>query len=188
MDVPLFSLSKQIAELGPDLEAAILKVLRSGQYIGGKETQAVIPSVMAALVASKTKRPARVAYSKDDDMQSTGKRHPYKIHYKAAFTRKGVITGLKFDIFSNGGAGADLSNAVMDRTLFHSENAYFIPNLIFNGRVCKSGAVSKFSKPFSTGKFVSILETSEISSSVAFTKVFGGETLCSSISLPLLIT
>tara|TARA_Y100001970_G_C14258667_1_gene877673 strand:+ start:4656 stop:7079 length:2424 start_codon:yes stop_codon:yes gene_type:complete len=111
---------------------------RMGGAFGGKETQAVIPAVMVALVASKTKRPARIAYSKDDDMQSTGKRHPYKIHYKVAFSSNGKIRGVKFDIFSNGGAYLDLSNAVMERTLFHSDNAYFIPNLIFNGSVCKT--------------------------------------------------
>ncbi len=37
MQVPPFSLSKQLTELGPDLEAAVLNVLRSGQYIGGQE-------------------------------------------------------------------------------------------------------------------------------------------------------
>ena len=111
---------------------------RMGGGFGGKETQAAIPAVMAALVASITGRPARVAYTKDDDMRSTGKRHPYKIHYKAAFTSKGKITGVRFDIYSNGGAAADLSGSVLERTLFHSDNAYYIPNLIFNGVVCKT--------------------------------------------------
>ena len=32
----------------------------------------------------------------------------------------------------------DLSNAVMERTLFHSDNSYYIPNLIFCGTVCKT--------------------------------------------------
>ena len=40
MHVPPFSLSQQIAELGADLDRAVLKVLRSGQYIGGAEIQA----------------------------------------------------------------------------------------------------------------------------------------------------
>ena len=40
MQVPPFSLSQQLAELGPELDAAVLKVLRSGQYIGGSEIQA----------------------------------------------------------------------------------------------------------------------------------------------------
>ena len=106
---------------------------RMGGGFGGKETQAAIPAVMAGLVATITGRPARVTYTKDDDMRSTGKRHPYKIHYKAAFTSTGIITGVRFDIYSNGGAAADLSSSVLERTLFHSDNAYYIPNLIFNG-------------------------------------------------------
>ncbi len=40
MKVPPFSLSKQLSDLGPDLDAAVLKVLQSGQYIGGQEVQA----------------------------------------------------------------------------------------------------------------------------------------------------
>ena len=39
MQVPPFSLSRQIAELGNDLDTAVLRVLRSGQYIGGKEVE-----------------------------------------------------------------------------------------------------------------------------------------------------
>ena len=124
--------------LGLRFHEVVCVCKRMGGGFGGKETQAVIPAVMAALVAAKTKRPARVAYCKDDDMRSTGKRHPYKIHYNASFTSEGKITGVKFDIYSNGGAAADLSTAIMERTLFHSENAYFIPNLIFNGTICKT--------------------------------------------------
>ncbi len=40
MKVPPFSLSKQISDLGSELEAAVLAVLRSGQYIGGQEVKA----------------------------------------------------------------------------------------------------------------------------------------------------
>ncbi|MFZ9174427.1 DegT/DnrJ/EryC1/StrS family aminotransferase, partial [Vulcanococcus sp.] len=35
MQVPPFSLSEQIEQLGEQLDAAVLQVLRSGQYIGG---------------------------------------------------------------------------------------------------------------------------------------------------------
>ena len=37
MQVPLFSLTQQITELGDELDAAVLQVLHSGQYIGGSE-------------------------------------------------------------------------------------------------------------------------------------------------------
>ena len=50
MHVPPFSLSQQIAELGADLDTAVLKVLRSGQYIGGAEIQA-FEQAFAASVA-----------------------------------------------------------------------------------------------------------------------------------------
>ena len=39
MQVPPFSLSQQITDLGADLEEAVLGVLRSGQYIGGPQIQ-----------------------------------------------------------------------------------------------------------------------------------------------------
>ena len=39
MQVPPFSLSQQLADLGPELDDAVLRVLRSGQYIGGADIQ-----------------------------------------------------------------------------------------------------------------------------------------------------
>ena len=40
MQVPPFSLSQQLADLGEQLDEAVLRVLHSGQYIGGSEIQA----------------------------------------------------------------------------------------------------------------------------------------------------
>ena len=40
MHVPPFSLENQLSTLGPELDAAVLKVLHSGQYIGGEEVNA----------------------------------------------------------------------------------------------------------------------------------------------------
>ena len=111
---------------------------RMGGGFGGKETQAAIPAVMAALVAHKLKRPARVVFSKDDDMKTTGKRHPFLIEYKAAFTDEGRVTGLEVQLYSNGGAYADLSTAIMERAMLHSDNAYFIPNILIQGQVCRT--------------------------------------------------
>src|SRR5205085_7559257 len=96
------------------------------------------PAAIASIVAHRTKRPARVVYTKDDDMCITGGRHPFQNDYKVGFTREGVITALKADLFSDGGAYADLSTAVMARAMTHIDNAYWIPNADITGIVCRT--------------------------------------------------
>ena len=37
MQIPPFSLEAQISEIGKEIEEALIKVFRSGKYIGGEE-------------------------------------------------------------------------------------------------------------------------------------------------------
>ena len=111
---------------------------RMGGAFGGKETQAALPALMAALVAHKTGRPARVVYDKDTDMQVTGKRHPFCSEYRVALDEKGNLLGLEVDLYSNGGAYTDLSLAILERALLHVDNAYFLPHVHLRGQVCKT--------------------------------------------------
>jgi xanthine dehydrogenase large subunit len=113
-------------------------VKRMGGGFGGKESQAAPFAAFAGLVAQKLQRPARLILSKDDDMGSTGKRHPFKSWYEVGFDDSGRITGLKVDLFSDGGAYADLSTSVMERAMLHSDNAYYLENADINGRICRT--------------------------------------------------
>ncbi len=132
-----------IAEiLGIPFNKIVVKTRRMGGAFGGKETQATHPAAMAALVAMKTKRPARIVLSCDDDMITTGKRHEFYNKYKVAFTKEGLITALKVEFFSNGGYSNDLSTSIRERAMFHAENAYFIPNIKTIGKVCKTNLPS----------------------------------------------
>ena len=124
--------------LGLPINKVVVTTKRMGGAFGGKECQATHPAVMAALVAHKTKRPARIAYSKDDDMCVTGGRHPFQNDYKVAFTSDGTITALKVDLYSDGGAYADLSTAVMGRAMTHIDNAYYLPNVEIHGTICRT--------------------------------------------------
>ena len=124
--------------LGLAMNQVVVLTKRMGGGFGGKECQATHPAVMAALVAQKTKRPARIVYNKDDDMHATGKRHPFHNRYRIGFTRTGEIVGAKFDLYSDGGAYADLSPAVMARAMTHVDNAYFLPNVEVLGRICRT--------------------------------------------------
>lgn len=111
---------------------------RMGGGFGGKETQAAQPAAMAALVAHLLKRPARVVFSKDDDMRITGKRHPFKSWYKVGFDDSGMIQALSIDHYSDGGCTTDLSFAVLERAMLHTDNAYFLPNARITGQVCRT--------------------------------------------------
>jgi xanthine dehydrogenase large subunit len=123
--------------LGLPINKVVVVTKRMGGGFGGKECQATHPAAIAALVAHKLKRPSRIAYGKDDDMCVTGGRHPFQNDYKVAFDDDGVITAAQIDFFSDGGAFADLSTSVLGRALTHADNAYYLPNALIRGTVCR---------------------------------------------------
>jgi xanthine dehydrogenase large subunit len=122
--------------LGVGQHEVVCECKRMGGAFGGKESQAAIPAMMVALVAHKTGRPARVIYNKDDDMRVTGKRHAYHSQWEVGFGDDGRIHALRVAFYSNGGASTDLSLAVMERTLLHTDNCYFLPHVELTGQVC----------------------------------------------------
>lgn len=124
--------------LGVSQRQVTSKVKRMGGAFGGKETQSVPTAVMAAFVAYTLKRPARAILSKDDDMAFTGKRHPYKGFYKVGFNKQGVIQALETKLFADGGAYTDVSPAILQRAVLHSDNAYFMENMKVTGIICKT--------------------------------------------------
>ncbi|MEK6627387.1 MAG: molybdopterin cofactor-binding domain-containing protein [Bdellovibrionota bacterium] len=130
---------QMVAEaLGLKFHQVVCVVKRMGGAFGGKESQAGPFAVYAALVSKKLNRPARLILTKDDDMMITGKRNPFENEYEVGFDDDGKITALKFHLYSDGGAYADLSTAIMERAMLHSDNAYYIPNMLVTGQVCKT--------------------------------------------------
>lgn len=130
------------AVLGLQQHQIVCVTQRMGGAFGGKESQASAFAIMAALVALKTQRPARCTLDVDTDMQITGKRHAFRNEYRVAFTREGLITGLQVDLYANGGASTDLSPAILQRAMFHIDNAYYLPNARITGRVCRTNLPS----------------------------------------------
>src|SRR5207245_5163938 len=84
----------------------------------------------------------------------------YEARYQVSFTADGQITGLKTDFYANGGFSADLSLAVMERTLLHAENAYYIPNIELTGTVCRTNLPSNTAfRGFGGPQAVAAMET-----------------------------
>lgn len=113
-------------------------VKRMGGGFGGKESQGAPFAAYAALAAQKLGRPARIVITKDDDMVMTGKRNPFENQYRVGFDSDGRILALDAQLYSDGGAYADLSTSIMERAMLHIDNSYFIPNLRVTGQVCKT--------------------------------------------------
>jgi xanthine dehydrogenase large subunit len=128
--------------LGLPFHQVTCTVRRLGGAFGGKESQAAPFAAMAALVALRTKRPARLVLNKDEDMIATGKRHAFKCFYKVAFNGKGKIIGLNADLYANAGPYTDLSIAILERALLHADNAYHIPHAFIQGRICRTNIQS----------------------------------------------
>jgi xanthine dehydrogenase large subunit len=113
-------------------------VVRIGGGFGGKEDQATPWAIMAALGTQILNKPVKVILSRLDDMRMTGKRHPYSSDYKIGFSKELKIMAYETIFYQNAGAAADLSPAVMERTLFHGTNSYFIPNVKMTAYSCKT--------------------------------------------------
>lgn len=128
--------------LGWPRHRVVVECPRMGGGFGGKETQANPWAAVCALAALRTGRPVSIQLDRDHDMESTGKRHPFLARYKVGFDSDGKLLAAEVDLFSDGGWSLDLSLPVNDRALFHLDNAYFIPNVRFRGRVCKTNTTS----------------------------------------------
>ena len=124
--------------LGLPMHRIEVDVTRLGGGFGGKEDQATPWAVMAALAAFKLKRSVKLVLHRFDDMRMTGKRHPYDSDYKIGFDKNHKIIAYEAVFHQNAGAAADLSPAVLERTLFHCANTYFIPNLRATAYSCRT--------------------------------------------------
>ncbi|TWT35899.1 Aldehyde oxidoreductase [Posidoniimonas corsicana] len=124
--------------LGLGFHQVVCECPRMGGAFGGKETQSALTAIMAALVAHHTGRPARVVLPRDDDMNITGKRHRYQTDYRVACDADGRLVAAEMHFYSNGGAFADLSTSVMERSMLHADNAYHIPHMRIVGKVCRT--------------------------------------------------
>ncbi|KAL2024149.1 hypothetical protein VTK56DRAFT_9929 [Thermocarpiscus australiensis] len=120
----------------------VVRVKRMGGGFGGKETRSVQLSTILALAAQKTRKPVRCMLTREEDMVTSGQRHPFLGRWKVGVNKDGKIQALDLDIFNNGGWSWDLSGAVCERSMTHADNCYLIPNVHIRGRVCKTNTMS----------------------------------------------
>ncbi|MCX6955168.1 MAG: molybdopterin-dependent oxidoreductase, partial [Verrucomicrobia bacterium] len=120
----------------------VVQAPRMGGGFGGKETQGNAWAAFVALAAVKTGKPVRVQLDRDLDMSLTGKRHPFHAKFSVGHTPEGKLLAARVELVSDGGWSLDLSQPILDRALFHLDNAYYLPAVHFTGRAAKTHTTS----------------------------------------------
>jgi xanthine dehydrogenase large subunit len=125
---------KLVAEvLGLAMHRVVVDTRRMGGGFGGKETQAAQWACLAAVLAVRNQRPVKLRLARRDDMVLTGKRHPFINRADIGFNDQGELQALKLEFNGLCGCSPDLSDAIVDRAMFHADNAYFLPAVQITG-------------------------------------------------------
>jgi len=127
--------------LGVPMNRVEVETMRIGGGFGGKEDQATPWGCFAALGARLTRRPVKIYLNRHEDLSYTGKRHPYSSDFKLGLDKEGRILAFEADYYQSSGGCADLSPAVLARTLFHALSAYYVPNVRVTGYLCRTNLV-----------------------------------------------
>jgi xanthine dehydrogenase large subunit len=134
---------KLVAEvLDVPMSRIVVDMRRMGGGFGGKETQAASPACLCAVIAHLTGQPTKMRLPRVEDMLMTGKRHPFYIEYDVGFDDTGRLQGIQLDLAGNCGYSPDLSASIVDRAMFHADNAYYLGDATVNGHRCKTHTAS----------------------------------------------
>jgi len=111
---------------------------RLGGAFGGKEDQATAWAALAALAACLLQKPVKLVLSRHDDLTMTGKRHPYVSDFRIGLSAELKIRAYEVTFYQDGGAAADLSPAILERTLLHATGSYYIPHVRATACSCRT--------------------------------------------------
>ena len=128
--------------MGTGMHNVTIDMRRMGGGFGGKETQAAGVACLCALAAHKTGRPAKMRLARRDDMRITGKRHPFFVRYDVGFDDEGRFCGVDIALAGNCGCSLDLSGSIVDRAMFHADNAYYLGDARITGYRCRTNLAS----------------------------------------------
>lgn len=134
---------KLVAEvLDVRLHKVNVEIRRMGGAFGGKETQGAQWACLAAVLAKRNRCAVKLRLPRAVDMTATGKRHPFFNKYHISADANGIIQGAQIEINGNCGHSPDLSDAIVDRAMFHCDNAYHLGDCLVEGHRCRTNVVS----------------------------------------------
>ncbi len=129
MQCPFYVREGVATVLGLPLASVRVVQATTGGAFGGKEDVPSIVAGQAALVAWKTGRPARLIYTRDEDILSMSKRHPGLVESRYGFARNGTLLAADVRYILDAGAYATLSPVVAWRGTVHAVGPYRCENV-----------------------------------------------------------
>ncbi|WP_017576439.1 molybdopterin cofactor-binding domain-containing protein [Nocardiopsis kunsanensis] len=124
--------------LGIEHHRVQVEVGQLGGGYGGKTESARFVTGPAVVAAHALRRPVRLALPRDLDTALIGKRHPYYGRYQIALDHKGIIRGVRTDMWGDGGAFYDCSFIVANCIQLRTDNAYHVRNFESSIDVCRT--------------------------------------------------
>jgi CO/xanthine dehydrogenase Mo-binding subunit len=136
--------------LGVEPDKVRMVQAETGGGFGGKLDVSV--QVFLALAAWHLKRPVRMAYTREESLLATGKRHPFRMRYITGADAEGKLTAMKAELLADTGAFASYGLAVCMRAAVHATGPYRVPNLAVDCRMAYTnntwnGAMRGFGVP-----------------------------------------
>lgn len=147
--------------LGESVERVRVASTPPGGAFGGR-LDASFPALLA-LLAYKTRLPARLVYTRQESFRVSSKRHPFQMVYKLGLRADGRFTALDARIVADAGAYADHTPAVLTCALIHATGPYYIPNVRLVGEAAytnnpPTGPMRGFGVPQVTFAIESIID------------------------------
>jgi CO/xanthine dehydrogenase Mo-binding subunit len=113
------------------------KVRVIGPYVGGgfggKEDVTV--EVFLGLLATRTRRPVKMIWTRQEGLMARPKRHPFILRYRTGATRDGELVAQAIDLLADSGAYAYLSALVLMYAAVTAAGPYRVPHVSVQARV-----------------------------------------------------
>ena len=129
MQCPFYVQNAVAKVLGLPLAKVRVVATATGGAFGGKEEVPSLIGSLAALLTWATRRPVKLVLDRGEDILTTSKRHPSRVHYRTAASADGTLLAIDVDVVLNAGAYQTLSSAVLWRSLVTAAGPYRVPNV-----------------------------------------------------------
>ena len=137
-----YYLRKAVAHaLGCPREDVRVIAAHTGGGFGGKEHYPDVLATAAAVASRALGRPVQIVLGRQEDIQTTIKRHPSQIRIRTALDAHGAILGMDIDTRLAAGAFETCSGIVLARAVFTATGAYDIPHVRVRGRAFATNVV-----------------------------------------------